>query len=125
MYYADHFASCAPRDPAMKHSSCQPWCVLRTAAFIALVGLGPPAAAQGRKEAAAAFKGDPALLTLDRIFSTNDLEPEKAPALRWRKRGGGYVSLEPAKAGQQLVAHDPATGTHEVLVPDHWLIPAG
>ena len=25
----------------------------------------------------------------------------------------------------QLVAHDPATGRSEILVPDHWLIPAG
>ncbi len=35
------------------------------------------------------------------------------------------MTIESAKGGQQLVAHDPASGKSEVLVPDHWLIPAG
>ncbi len=44
--------------------------------------------------------------------------------MRWRKRGSGYLTLESVKLGQRLVGHDPATGKSEVLVPDHWLIPA-
>ncbi len=93
-------------------------------AFIVL-GLPAPLWAQDKKEAAAAPNSDPSLLTLERIFTSKDLEPEKTPALRWRKRGSGYVTLEASKEGQQLVAHDPATGKREVLVPEHWLVPAG
>ena len=70
-------------------------------------------------------KGAPAPLTLERIFSSADFDLEKTPALRWRKRGHSYVTLESTKSGQQLVSHDPATGKSEVLVPTHWLIPAG
>src|SRR5262245_57286634 len=69
-------------------------------------------------------KADPALLTLERIFSTNDFDGDKIPAIRWRKQGG-YVTIEQAKSGQRLVLHDPATGQSETLVPDHWLLPAG
>ena len=71
------------------------------------------------------FKGDPAELTVDRIFTTGDFEAERGPSVRWRKRGSTYVTQEFAKGGTQLVAYDAATGKSEVLVPDHWLIPAG
>jgi dipeptidyl-peptidase-4 len=69
-------------------------------------------------------KTDPALLTLERIFGGGEFAGEAGPSLRWRKQGG-YVTLESGKGGQQIVAHDPATDKREVLVPDHWLIPAG
>lgn len=85
--------------------------------------LAPAAIAQTKKEAPPA--GDPARLTLERIFSSAEFEPEKTPALRWRKHGSAYVTLESTKGGQQLVTHDPATAKSELLVPDHWLIPAG
>jgi dipeptidyl-peptidase-4 len=85
----------------------------------------PSAGAQGKKEAAKPSKDDSALLTLDRIFDSKEFALEETPALRWRKRGAGYVTLESSKGGQQLVGHDPVTGKSEVLVPDHWLVPAG
>jgi dipeptidyl-peptidase-4 len=81
----------------------------------------PPILAQAKKEAGAA---DPSLLALDRIFNSRDFFPENPPALRWRSKGSSYVTLEGTAAGQQLVAHDPASGRSDVLVPDHWLIPA-
>ena len=96
-----------------------------TLALAILLELAPPSWAQARKDPAGPAKGDPSLLTIERIFSSKDFEPEKTPALRWRKQGGGYVTLEASAAGQQLIAHDPATGSREVLVPDHWFIPAG
>jgi dipeptidyl-peptidase 4 len=92
-------------------------------AWICLLASAPSAWPQSKKPDSP--KVDPALLTLDRIFSSGDFNPEKTPALRWRKTGSGYVTLEPSKGGQQLLAHDPATGKSEVLVPDHWLVPAG
>ena len=84
-----------------------------------------PLAAQEKKEATPAPKSDPAILTIDRIFDSKDFELEKVPAIRWACRGSGYVTLESGPHGQQLIAHDPATGRKETLVPDHWLIPAG
>ena len=74
-----------------------------------------PIAAQEKPEKEAKPKTDPAVLTVDRIFDSKDFEPEKTPALRWRKRGSGYVTLEKAPGGQQLVTHDPATGRKETL----------
>jgi len=71
---------------------------------------------------------DKSLLTLDRIFSSAEFEPEKAPAIQWRKQGSGYTALEKAPgkdAGRQLVWHDPATSRDEVLVPAHLFIAPG
>jgi dipeptidyl-peptidase 4 len=109
----------------MKRSICRHPFVVCTLAAIVFLALGPAAGAQAKKEAVDPSKDDPSVLTLERIFSSKDFELEKTPALRWRKRGSGYVILESSKGGQQLVAHDPAAGKPEVLVPDHWLIPAG
>ncbi|MBI2807071.1 MAG: S9 family peptidase [Planctomycetes bacterium] len=88
------------------------------------LGFAKAASAQAKKDLHPPRK-DPALLTLDRIFNSAEFEPQKVPALRWQKRGSGYLTLEAGKSGQRLVSHDPATGKSEVLVPDHWLIPAG
>ncbi|KPL05632.1 peptidase S9, partial [candidate division BRC1 bacterium SM23_51] len=71
---------------------------------------------------------DKSLLTLDRIFSSDEFEPEKPPAIRWRERGLGYTTLEKVEDKEdrkQLVWHDPATGRREILVPPHLLIPPG
>lgn len=92
---------------------------------LAFVGSAASVWAQSVPGGAKPAPGDPALLTLDRIFDSKDFEAQKPPSLRWRKRGTGYLTVEPSKGGQQLLAHDPATGGSEVLVPDHWLIPAG
>jgi dipeptidyl-peptidase-4 len=85
-----------------------------------------PLSAQGqpKKDAGETAKGDPALLTLDRIFNSREFEAARGPALTWRQKSSEYVTLEPSSAGQQLVVHDAATGRREVLVPDHWLVPA-
>ena len=101
---------------------CAAWCA---AALIAFQGISAPACGQAKKASAESPKGDPALLSLERIFSSTDFETDKVPTIRWRKPGAGYITLEPAKGGQQIVAHDPTTGKREVLVPDHWFIPSG
>ncbi|HZZ78802.1 MAG TPA: DPP IV N-terminal domain-containing protein, partial [Gemmataceae bacterium] len=89
-----------------------------TSTIALIVCLAPSAFAQPKK------KADPAILTLDRIFASGEFEAGRGPALRWRK-AGGYVTVDFGKGGQQLVAHDPASDKQEILVPDHWLVPAG
>src|SRR4051794_12911252 len=79
----------------------RPCVVACTVALVLLVV--PPARTQDKKPAPAKFQGDPALLSIERIFGSNALDPEKAPPVRWRKRGSGYVTLEPLRSGQQLV----------------------
>lgn len=96
-----------------------------TIVSIAVLCLSPTARAQIKKAEQEQVKQDPALLTLDRIFASKDFDLDKTPSLRWRKKGSTYVTLESSKAGQQVVAHDPATGKSEILVHDHWLVPAG
>ena len=51
-------------------------------ALLVLLQFAPSAWAQDKKEGADVPKGDPSLLTLDRIFSSKDFELEKTPALR-------------------------------------------
>jgi dipeptidyl-peptidase-4 len=71
-------------------------------------------------------KPDLSLLTLDRIFDSEDFRSDEAPAIQWCKRRGGYTSLEkPALkgAGQDLVWHDVASDEKEILVPAHRFIP--
>jgi dipeptidyl-peptidase 4 len=102
----------------------------RTARFLVLSllvlpAMAAPSWAQAKKNAPGLLKADPSLLTLERIFSSSEFDPERAPSIHWRKGGAGYVTLETVAGGQQLLAHDPATGRREILVPDHWFIPAG
>jgi dipeptidyl-peptidase-4 len=109
----------------MKRATCRPF----GAAFVVLAALSLvsplPAQAPFEKNLTGAVKTDPAILTLDRIFSSNDFEEARAPAIKWRKKNSRYITRETTPGGQQLVEHDPATGNREVLVPDHWLIPPG
>jgi dipeptidyl-peptidase-4 len=71
-------------------------------------------------------KPDPAKLTLDRIFASDDFKPDPVPAVRWLD-GGAYTALVPSKAhkgANDLVRFD-AAGKGEVLVSADKLIPAG
>jgi len=72
-------------------------------------------------------KKDPSLLSLERIFASDEFEPEKF-AGRWLKDGSGYTTLEPSKGprgGQDVVRHDPRTGKREIMVPAAHLVPPG
>ena len=103
----------------MKKTTCPrggAWCA---AVSIVLCTILAPVWAQPKNGPPSGPKGDPSLLSVERIFSSKEFDLDKAPSIRWRKPGAGYVTLEPAGGGQQLVAHDPATGRREVLVPDH------
>ena len=71
---------------------------------------------------------DPALLTLERIFSTDEFKTDEVGPARWLQDGSGYTTLETAetlKDFKDVVRHDPASGQREILVPASRLIPAG
>jgi dipeptidyl-peptidase-4 len=100
---------------------------LKSVLLYCLLALLPLAFHGGTCQAAEA-PADKPLLTLDRIFSSEEFEGEKAPAILWRKLGSTYTTLD--KAGEkgearQLVWHDPAASRTEVLVPSNLLIPPG
>ncbi len=95
-----------------------------TPAWFLVLGFAGSAWAQAEKPPDR-IKSESRQLSVSRIFDSDEFKLEETPALKWSKRGSGYVTLESTKKGQQLVRHDPSKGTSEVLVPDHWLIPAG
>jgi dipeptidyl-peptidase-4 len=67
---------------------------------------------------------DPAKLTLDRVFNSDDFRGDRAPAVKWLD-GGAYTTLEPSKThkgASDLVKVD-AAGKAEVLVPAEKLVP--
>lgn len=62
------------------------------------------------------------LLTLDRIFNSDEFRVESYGAVVWRKHQPGYYKLEKSAAdgeGQDLARYDPATGRKEVILPAH------
>ena len=53
---------------------------------------------------------DSSLLTLERIFSSDEFEAEKFGPVRWLKDGTGYTTLEDSKSqegGKDIVRYDP------------------
>lgn len=77
---------------------------------------------------AAAQPADTTLLTLERIFSSQEFSPERFGPARWLDGGSGYTTLEPSKApegGSDIVRYDTATGRREILVPAKRLVPSG
>ncbi|MGB2808825.1 MAG: S9 family peptidase [Sedimentisphaerales bacterium] len=84
----------------------------------------------------------PSLLTIERIFDSNDFEPEKFGPARWLEDGSGYTTLEDTEAQQEcnepsacdesddekpedIVRYAPDTGRREIIVPSTRLIPPG
>jgi dipeptidyl-peptidase 4 len=71
---------------------------------------------------------DPALLTIDRIFNSEEFNSKGVGGFKWLKSGDGYSKLEPSatvKDGQELVAYDAATNQRTVLLTADKLIPKG
>lgn len=68
------------------------------------------------------------LLTLERIFSSKEFQPESFGPARWLEDGSGYTTLEKTDTpttGREIVKYDPATGDRNVLVTVDKLIPEG
>ncbi len=70
---------------------------------------------------------DPSRLTVERIFSAHEFEPERVSA-RWLGGDSAYLALEASKepsGGQDLVRVDAESGKKIVLVPASLLVPPG
>lgn len=75
-----------------------------------------------------ASQTDPSLLTVERIFGSQEFSQERFGPARWLQDGSGYTTLEtsPAyKEGQDIIRYNPETGERIVLVAAKALIPAG
>jgi len=71
---------------------------------------------------------DPALLTLDRIYSSHEFISERFGPARWHDKLSGYTSVEPAQhlaGGRDIVLYSPTSGKRDVLVDARSLIPKG
>lgn len=70
---------------------------------------------------------DPARLTIERIFDSQDFVGESLSA-RWANDGNGYLTLESSAAvpaGRDIVRHDAQSGQTRVLVSAARLVPPG
>jgi dipeptidyl-peptidase-4 len=72
---------------------------------------------------------DSSLLTLDRIFDSDEFQPEHVGQVRWLPDRPAYLRLEAdgsAPGGaRSLVRYDAASGKREVMVPAARLVPPG
>ena len=71
---------------------------------------------------------DSSLVTLDRVFNSDEFAPERPGAVRWIDDQAAYTRLEPDSAApvvRALVRYDAATGRREVWVPAARLVPPG
>ena len=71
---------------------------------------------------------DSSLLTLDRLFDSDEFAPDFLGAVRWIEGAAAYTKLEPDSAtppGRALVRYDAASGRREVWVPAARLRPPG
>ena len=71
---------------------------------------------------------DPSLLSLDRIFASDEFGEDRPAPLRWSRRTSDYFTLETPEAGgpgRDLVRHDAASGRRETVVPASAFIPGG
>ena len=78
--------------------------------------------------ALSAQQADSSLLSLDRIFSSDEFTPERLGPVRWLDNAAAYVKLEADSAvagGRGLVRYDAATGKRDVWVPATRLVPKG
>ena len=77
---------------------------------------------------AAGQADDPSVLTIKRIFDSNDFKAESFGPARWLKDGSGYTTLKDSNdldKAKDIVRHDPQTGERDILVPAEKLIPKG
>jgi dipeptidyl-peptidase-4 len=73
-------------------------------------------------------QSDSSTLTVDRIFTSNEFQPEFLGGARWLQNAPAYVKLEPdsaTKGGRALVRYDAATGRRDVWVPAARLVHTG
>jgi dipeptidyl-peptidase-4 len=90
---------------------------------VAIAALGVFAGLAGQDSSA-----DPGRLTLDRLFASREVAPERFGPARWISDGSSYTTLAPsaeAKGGRDLVLYKAESGERRVLVPASKLVPPG
>jgi dipeptidyl-peptidase-4 len=68
------------------------------------------------------------ILTLDRIFSSNEFRSETFGPARWVEDGSAYTTLEPSPANTEardIIRYEAATGARSVLIAATSLMPKG
>lgn len=76
----------------------------------------------------AAQQTDSSLLTLERIYESDEFSLQFPGAFRWMPDGNSYTKLERStttEGGQDLVRYEVATGSRQVLVPASRFVPEG
>jgi dipeptidyl-peptidase-4 len=71
---------------------------------------------------------DKKVLTLDRIFSSNEFCSETFGPARWLDDGNAYTTLEPSASNKQtrdIIRYETSTGARSVLIAAASLIPKG
>lgn len=71
---------------------------------------------------------DESVLTIDRIFNSDEFNPKFVGGTRWTKTGDGFTKFEPSatvQGGVDLVSYDAATNNRTVLISADKLIPKG
>ena len=71
---------------------------------------------------------DSSLLTIDRIFNSDEFNPKTVGGRRWTRSGDGFTRFEPSttvQGGTDLVSYDVATNNRTVLISAEKLIPTG
>ncbi len=72
--------------------------------------------------------GDKRILTLDRIFSSNDFRSETFGPARWLDEGTAYTTVEPStihKDAFDIVRYETSTGSRSVMISASTLVPTG
>lgn len=78
--------------------------------------------------ALSAQQADSSLLSLERIFASDEFTPERLGPVRWLDNAAAYVKLEvdsTVAGGRGLVRYEAATGKRDVWVPATRLVPMG
>ena len=81
-------------------------------------------------------ESDPAILSLERIFDSEEFKAKGYGPIKWLEDGSGYTLLEDfdteekggdedEKKAKNIVRYDPTTGKSEILVSANRLIPPG
>ncbi len=71
---------------------------------------------------------DRSMLTLERIYETDEFNPKFFSQSKWLKDGTGYATLEPSASsagGRDIVKYNAEKGTRDILLSSDKLIPEG
>lgn len=60
---------------------------------------------------------DPSLLTLDRIYASNEFRQERQAPIQWIENGNAYITVDYSADGNELIRWESATQTKSVFVP--------